>query len=40
MKFVFCGSSCKPHNKAIFRRILKTSKCKELVSIPVRVTSY
>ena len=37
-KIAFCVSCCKPHNKAIFRRILKTSKCEELVSIPVRVT--
>lgn len=39
MKFVFCVSYSKPHNKAIFRKLLKTSKCEGLVSIPVRVTT-
>lgn len=38
MKFVFCTSCCKPHNRAAFGKLPKVAECEELVSIPVRVT--
>ena len=38
MRFAFCANSCKPHNRAVFRKLPKVAECVELVSIPVRVT--